>query len=86
MNRLHLMRKLADERIDGGAVEARNAHAECAQASELGYEPAHELPRAGAQIEAAQARTRAQKVYDGAEEGKVVVVSDEYEAEGFEVG
>jgi hypothetical protein len=86
MNRLHLMRKPADERIDGGAVEARNAHAECAQASELGYEPAHELPRAGAQIESAQARTRAQELYDGAEEGKVVVVSDEHEAEGFEVG
>ena len=59
MNRLHLVRKFADERIDGGAVEVRDAHPQDAQAREFGYESAHKLPRAGTQIEPAHARTRA---------------------------
>jgi len=86
MDRLHLVRKSVDERIDGGAVEVRDAHAQDAQAREFGYESAEELPRAAAQIEPAQARTRAQELYDGDEEGEVVVVSNEREAECLEVG
>jgi len=86
MNRLHLVRKFADERIDGGAVEVRDAHAQDAQAREFGDESAHKLPRAATQIEPAQARTGAQELHDGDEEGQVVVVSDEREAECFEVG
>jgi hypothetical protein len=59
MNRLHLVRKFADERVDRGAVETRDAHAQDAQAREFGEESAHEIPRAATQIEPAQARTRA---------------------------
>lgn len=36
MNRLHLLWKSADERIDGEAGEARDAHAQHAQAGEFG--------------------------------------------------
>jgi len=59
VNRLHLVRKSADERVDGEVIEARDAHAQRAQAGEFGYEPAQEFPRARAQIESAEARTRA---------------------------
>ena len=69
MNRLHLLRKSAHERVDGGTGKTRDAHAQYAQARELRYERAHELPRTGAQIESAQARTRAQELHDGAEQG-----------------
>ena len=64
MNCLHLLRK-----PDGGAGKTRDAHAQYAQASELRYEPAHELPRAGAQIKSAQATMRAQELHDGAKQG-----------------
>ena len=86
MNRLHLLRKSAHERVDGGAGKTRDAHAQYAQARELRYEPAHELPRTGAQIESAQARTRAQELHDGAEQGQIVVMPDERKAEGLKVG
>ena len=69
MNGLHLLRKAANERIDGEASNTRDVHAQYAQAGKLWYEPTHELPRTGAQIESAQARTRAQKLYDSAEKG-----------------
>jgi hypothetical protein len=85
MNRLHFLRKSANERIDGGASKTRDAHAQYTQARKLWYEPTHELPRTGAQIESTQARTRAQKLYDGAEEGHIVIMPDERKAEGFEV-
>ena len=86
MNRLHLLRESAHERINGGAGKTRDAHAQYAQAGELRYEPAHELPRTGAQIESAQAWTRAQELHDGAEQGQIVVMPDECKAEGLEVG
>jgi len=77
----------ADERIDEGVVEARNVHAECAQASELGYEPTHELPQAGCPDRVSAGEdARTQKMYDSVEEGKVIIMSDKHEAEGFEVG
>ena len=69
MNRLHLLRKSANERVDGETRKTCDADAQYAQAGKLRYEPTHELPRTGAQIESAQARTRAQKLYDGAEKG-----------------
>lgn len=86
MNRLHLVWEFPDERIDGGAVEVRDAHAQDAQAREFRYESAHKVPRAATQIKPAQARTRTQELYDGDEEREVVVVSHEGEAERFEVG
>lgn len=85
MNRLHLAWQSANERIDGEAGEALNAHAQGAQAGELGQQPAHEFPWARAQIESAHARTRAQEVHDCTEEGKIVVVTDECKTEGLEV-
>ena len=71
MNRLHLLRESAHERVDGGAGKTRDAHAQYAQSCELRYEPANELPRTGTQIESARAGTRAQELHDGAEEGQM---------------
>ena len=85
MYRLHLVRQPANECINGEAGETRDAHAHGAQAGEFGQEPAHEFPRAHAQIESAEARTGAQELHDCTEEGEVIVVPDECEAEGLEV-
>lgn len=85
MDRLHLLRKSANERIDGGVGKTCDAHAQCAQACELWYKPPHELPWTGSQIESAQARARAQELYDGVEESQIVIMSDERKTEGFEV-
>ena len=74
------------ERVDGGAGKTRDAHVQYTQTSELRYEPAHELPRTGAQIESAQAGTHAQELHDGAEEGQIVIMPDERKAKGLEVG
>jgi hypothetical protein len=85
MDRLHLLRKSANERIDGEVGKTCDAHAQYAQACELWYQPAHELPWTGSQIESAQARARAQKLYDGVEEGQIVIMPDERKSEGFKV-
>ena len=85
MNRLHLLRKSAHKRVDGGAGKTRDAHAQYAQSCELRYEPEHELPRTGTQIESARARTRAQELHDGAEEGQIVIMPDKRKGEGLEV-
>jgi hypothetical protein len=85
MDRLHLLRKSANERIDGVVGKTRDAHAQYAQACELWYEPAHELPWTSSQIESAQARARAQELYDGVEEGQIVIMPDEGKTEGFKV-
>ena len=85
MNCLHLLRKSTHERVDGGTGKTRDAHAQYAQACELRYEPAHELPRTGAQVESAQSRTRAQELHDGAKEGQIVVMPDGRKAEGLEM-
>ena len=85
MDRLHLLRKSANERIDRVVGKTRDAHTQYAQACELRYEPAHELPWTGPQVESTQARARAQKLYDGVEEGQIVIMPDERKTEGFEV-
>jgi hypothetical protein len=43
MDRLHLLRKSANERIDQVVGEACDAHAQYAQTYELWYGPTHEL-------------------------------------------
>jgi hypothetical protein len=85
MDRLHLLRKPANERIDGVVGETCNAHPQYAQACELWYEPAHELPWASSQIESAQARARAQKLYHRVEQGQIVIMPNERKTEGFKV-
>ena len=85
MHRLHLLRKSANERFDRMVGKTCDAHAQYSQARELWYEPTHELPRTGSQIESAQARARAQKLYDRVEESEIVIVPDERKPEGFEV-
>jgi hypothetical protein len=85
MDRLHLRRKPTNERIDGVVGETCDAHAQYAQARELGYEPAHKLPWAGSQIKSTQTRARAQELYDGVEEGQIVIVPDECKTKSFEV-
>jgi hypothetical protein len=85
MDPLHLLRKSANERIDGVVGETCDAQAQYAQACELWYEPAHELPWAGSQIESAQARACTQKLYDGVEEGQIVIMPDERKTESFKV-
>jgi hypothetical protein len=61
MDRLHLLRKSANERVDRVVGKTCYAHAQYAQACELWYEPAHELPWTGSQIESAQVRARTRK-------------------------
>ena len=86
MNRLHLLWESTHERVDGGAGKTRDAHVQYTQVSELWYEPAHELPWTGAQIESVQAWMCAQELHNGAEQGQIVVMPDEHKAEGLEVG
>ena len=85
VDRLHLLRKSANERIDRAVGKTCDTHAQHAQARELWDELAHEFPRTGTQIESAQARARAQKLYDGVEERQIAVITDERKTEGFEV-
>ena len=85
MDRLHLLRESANERIDGVVGKTCDTHAQYAQACELWYEPAHELPWTGSHIESSQARARAQKMYDGVEEGQIIIVPNERKTEGFKV-
>lgn len=92
INRLHwhLVRNGAYERIDGDAVEARNTHVECAQVSELGYEPAHKLSgsqgRCPDRVQVGASEEERAENLQWLGDVKVVVVSDEYKAEGLEVG
>jgi hypothetical protein len=85
MDRLHFLRQSANERIDRVVGKTCDAHAQYTQARELRYKSAHELPRTGSQIEPAQARARAQKLYDGVEERQIVIMPNERKPEGFEV-
>ena len=85
MDRLHLLRKPANERLNGVVGKTCDAHAEYAQACKLRYEPVHEFPWTGSQIESAQARARAQKLYDGVEEGQIVIMPDKRKTERFKV-
>ena len=85
MNCLHLLRKSTHEPVNEGTCKTRDAHAQYAQAYKLRYQLAHELPRAGAQIESTQSRVRPQEPHDGAEEGQIVVMPDERKPEGLEM-